>query len=83
MLLRKSDSEAFLFSHHGWPHETINGFFGACRYFCITYCSARRVTTIDFKGLLYLMCFLFLFVLFFFLALIKVFYVYDNICSIV
>ena len=37
----------------------LNGFFCACCYFCITCCSARRLTTIDVKGLLYLMSFLF------------------------
>ena len=55
-------------------YPKLNGFFCACRYFCIKCCSARRQTTINFKGLLYLMCFF---------ALIKVFYVYNNICSIV
>ena len=39
----------------GWPK--LNGFFCACRYFFIKCCSARRLTTTDFKELLYLMCF--------------------------
>ena len=43
-----------------WLTET-KGFFCVCCYFCIKCCSARRLTTIDFKGLLYLMWFLFLF----------------------
>ena len=53
----------------GWPK--LNGFFCACRYFFIKYCSARRLTTTDFKELLYLMCFLSFF------ALITVFYIFS------
>ena len=47
--------------------------------FCIKCCSFRRLATIEFKGLLYLMCFLG----FLCFNVYKVFYVYDNICSIV
>ena len=32
-----------------------NGVFSTYHYFCITYCSDRRLTTIDFKELVYLM----------------------------
>ena len=60
----------------GYPK--VNDFFCGSRYFCIKCCSVRRLTTIDVKGLLYLMRFLFCF-----FALIKVCYVYNNICSIV
>ena len=57
----------------GFP--ILNGFFCACRYFCIKYCSAKCRTTTDFNRLLYLMCF------FIFFALIKVFCIHDNIYS--
>ena len=53
-------------------YPKVNDFFCACRCYCIKCCSARRPTTIDFKGLLYVMCFSFVF------ALIKAFYVYNN-----
>ena len=56
----------------GYPK--LNGFFCARGYFFIKCCSVRRLSTIDFKGLLYLVIFF---------ALIKDFYVYDKICSIV
>ena len=41
----------------GYPK--LNGFFSAYRYFCITCCSNRRLATIGFKELLYLMPFFF------------------------
>ena len=37
----------------GYPK--LKCFFSAYRYFCITYCSNRRLTTIEFKELLHLM----------------------------
>ena len=58
----------------GYPK--LNGFFCACRNFFITCCSARHLTTTDFKGLLYLMSSLFF-------CFKKVFCVYNNICSLV
>ena len=60
----------------GYPK--VNGFFSVCRYFRITCCSEGRVTTIDFKELLYLMP-----VFSFCFALITFFKVYNNICSVV
>ena len=52
----------------GYPK--LNGFFCVCRYFCMKCCSARRLTTIDFKGLLFLMLFVFLLLLKFFIFII-------------
>ena len=57
----------------GYPK--LNGFICASHYFHIKFYSARRLTTIAFKRLLNLMCFLLF-------ALIKIFYVYNNICSV-
>ena len=41
-------------------YRKLNGYLYACRYFCITFCLARRLATIDFKGLLHLMSYLFI-----------------------
>ena len=51
-----------------WENFFIYGLFCACRYFYIKCCSARRLTTIDFKELLYL-----IFLFFFFLLQLKFF----------
>ena len=61
----------------GYPK--LNGFFSAYRYF-ISCCSDRRLATIDFKELLYLMPGSFVVVVIVF-TLITVFRVYSNICS--
>ena len=45
----------------GYPK--LNGFFSVFRYFFITWCSDRRLITIEFKELLYLMPFFVFFLL--------------------
>ena len=44
-------------------YAKLNGFFSAYRYFRITRYSDRRLTTFDFKDLLYLMSFFLSFLL--------------------